>query len=127
MGCDDDGCLSVVDTRRGVFRAWAMDGGSRKSRRDIVNCSYSKRAREGSGKCGNNRIEGRRKGAEQTLGNRMMMVVVVVNKCASGRPMSCWSRFLIECVRACSVILCVCCVMLKVGGLGLGHVDRDDE
>jgi len=31
-------------------------------------------------------------------------------------------------MRACvQCYLCVCCVMLKVGGLGLGHVDRDDE
>jgi hypothetical protein len=51
----------VVDTRRGVL--CVGDDGWRKSRRDIVNCSYSKRAREGSGKCGNSRMSVARKGA----------------------------------------------------------------
>jgi hypothetical protein len=67
--------MVAVDTRRGVL--WVGDGW-RKSRRDIVNCSYSKRAREGSGKCGNNQNVGRAKVlAEQTLGNRMMLLLMV--------------------------------------------------
>jgi hypothetical protein len=56
--------MVVVDTRRGIL--CVGDDGWRKSRRDIVNCSYSKRARERSGKCGNNKNLSRAKVLEQT-------------------------------------------------------------
>jgi hypothetical protein len=56
--------MVVVDTRRGYFVRGRWDGESRVV--IIVNCSYSKRAREGCGKCGNNKNLSRAKVLEQT-------------------------------------------------------------